>query len=135
MVFRGRRYRARRGPSCDLDGESFAAEVRILLLALGLPTTPHDPRAASGPMPPGAAAQQGPRAGRYERSSGSSAPQEGRVVLEAPQAGNRNRIHLPRKAWDEIVPVDHLRGPVVLPSSADRRCPQAMAPAALRRHT
>jgi len=99
-------------PSLSTASESFAGEVRSLLLVLGIPTTTRVTRSGWGAKPisqirirnlefvPGFTAAIGFISARKARACGE--------VL-AVQSGNRDYIQLPREVWNELVPAGHPR--------------------------
>ena len=94
-------------PSVTTASPSFATEVRSLMLVLGLATTTRETVSGWG----GAIYQVRMRnidhALRFDEFVGFISRRKNELVaeLDSPQAGNRDRIFLPRSAWDEIVPV------------------------------
>jgi len=103
-------------PSFATSSKSFAAEVRTLLLTLGIATTTRTTQSGWGGDSLQVRMRNVDHALRYDEMVGFLSDRKNRLVaeLESPQAGNRDRIHLPRSVWDEIVPVgSHFRSVVV----------------------
>ena len=99
-------------PSLSTASESFAGELRSLLLVLGIPTTTRVTRSGWGAKPisqirirnlefvPGFTAAIGFISARKARACGE---------ILAVQSGNRDYIQLPREVWNELVPAGHPR--------------------------
>jgi len=94
-------------PSVTTAKESFAAEVRTLMLALGLASTTRKTVSGFGGPVFQVRLRNIDHALRYDEMVGFLGDRKNALVaeLESPQAGNRDRIHLPRAIWDEIVPI------------------------------
>ncbi|HYN28481.1 MAG TPA: vitamin B12-dependent ribonucleotide reductase [Dermatophilaceae bacterium] len=98
-------------PSFATASESFAAEVRTLLLTLGFPTTTRTTQSGWG----GASHQVRLRNIRHAVGYGSRigfmGGRKASLLATADtasiQAGNRDRIHLSAEVWHEIVPIGH----------------------------
>ncbi|MDQ3592696.1 MAG: adenosylcobalamin-dependent ribonucleoside-diphosphate reductase, partial [Actinomycetota bacterium] len=93
-------------PSFSTACESFAAEVRTLLLALGLATTTRDTASGWGGPSYQVRLRNIDYALVYEERIGFMGVRKNELLpyLESPQAGNRDRIHLSREVWDEVAP-------------------------------
>jgi ribonucleoside-diphosphate reductase alpha chain len=99
-------------PSLSTASESFAGEVRSLLLVLGIPTTTRVTRSGWGAKPisqirirnlefvPGFTAAIGFISARKARAC---------IEVHSVQSGNRDYIQLPREVWNELVPAGHPR--------------------------
>jgi ribonucleoside-diphosphate reductase alpha chain len=99
-------------PSLSTASETFAGELRSLLLVLGIPSTTRVTTSGWGAKPisqvrirnlefvPGFMAAIGFISARKARACVQGSPV---------QSGNRDRIHLPLGVWDELVPAGHPR--------------------------
>ena len=107
-------------PSMATATESFAAEVRTLLLALGMASTTRATPSGWGGPSHQVRLRNIDHALRYDEIVGFLGDRKNALVaeLESPQAGNRDRIHLPRAVWDEIVPIGSTFRSVVVTSLA-----------------
>ncbi|MGL4742836.1 MAG: LAGLIDADG family homing endonuclease, partial [Dermatophilaceae bacterium] len=96
-------------PNVATASESFAAEVRTLMLTLGFPTTTRQSQSGWG----GTSHQVRVRNIRHAIAFGTRVGFMGGrkaallATTASAQAGNRDRIHLPREVWQEIVPIGH----------------------------
>ncbi|HEU0286658.1 MAG TPA: vitamin B12-dependent ribonucleotide reductase, partial [Nocardioidaceae bacterium] len=96
-------------PSVSTASRSFAAEIRTMLLALGLPTTTRETTSGWG----GAQHQLRLRnlryASEFDERVGFLSERKSRMLAAVPatQSGNRDRVHLPEQVWLELVPVGH----------------------------
>ena len=96
-------------PSVSTASRSFAAEIRTVLLTLGLPTTTRETTSGWG----GPQFQLRVRNLRYARAFeervGFLSERKARLgaAVPATQSGNRDRVHLPEQVWLELVPVGH----------------------------
>jgi ribonucleoside-diphosphate reductase alpha chain len=99
-------------PSISTASEAFAAELRSLLLTLGIPTTTRvtSSRWGAKPISQVRIRNLGFVLG-FTAAIGFISVRKARACVEATsvQSGNRDRIHLPREVWDELVPVGHPR--------------------------
>jgi len=102
-------------PSVSTSTESFAAEIRTLLLTLGMATTTRRTRSGMGSDIWQVRLRNTDHAIRYEETIGFIGARKAEQIVAAPQqTGNRDRIHLPRELWDLLVPAGHpMRGAVV----------------------
>ncbi|MDF2967841.1 MAG: nrdJ [Nocardioidaceae bacterium] len=93
-------------PSLSTSSESFAAEIRTLLLALGMGTTTRETVSGWGGPVFQVRLRNLDHAMAFEECVGFISGRKNALLpeVEAPQSGNRDRIHLPRAVWDEIVP-------------------------------
>ena len=105
-------------PSVSTSSESFAAEVRTILLALGLATTTRETVSGWGGPVFQVRLRNLDHAIAFDETIGFMGARKNALLpeLEPAQSGNRDRIHLPRKVWDELVPVGHERRNVVVTS-------------------
>ncbi|WFE24568.1 adenosylcobalamin-dependent ribonucleoside-diphosphate reductase [Solwaraspora sp. WMMD937] len=102
-------------PSVSTSAESFATEIRTLLLTLGMATTTRRTRSGMGSDIWQVRLRNTDHAIRYEETIGFIGARKAEQIVAAPQqTGNRDRIHLPRELWDLLVPAGHpMRGAVV----------------------
>ncbi|WP_370461413.1 LAGLIDADG family homing endonuclease [Micromonospora sp. Llam0] len=102
-------------PSVSTSTESFAAEIRTLLLTLGMATTTRRTRSGMGSDIWQVRLRNTDHAIRYEETIGFIGARKAEQIVAAPQqTGNRDRIHLPRELWDLLVPAGHpMRGAVM----------------------
>ena len=107
-------------PSVSTSSASFAAELRTLLLAVGLPTTTRETVSGFGGPIFQVRIRNLDHAAAYAEAIGFLSNRKARLVEEvfAAQSGNRDRIHLPREVWDTIVPIDSPLRSVVVSSLA-----------------
>ena len=94
-------------PSLTTASMSFAAEVRSLMLLLGLATTTRETMSGWGGGIYQVRLRNIDHALRFDEFVGFISRRKNELVaeLDSPQAGNRDRIFLSRSVWDEIVPV------------------------------
>jgi len=94
-------------PSLSTASTSFAGEVRTLLLALGMASTTRSTVSGWGGDMFQVRLRNLDHALRYDEFVGFMSDRKNALVaqLESPQAGNRDRIFLPRATWEEVVPV------------------------------
>jgi ribonucleoside-diphosphate reductase alpha chain len=94
-------------PSLSSASESFASEVRTVLLALGLGSTTRETVSGFGHPVFQIRLRNLDHAQRYGERVGFLGGRKSRLLsVAAPsQSGNRDRIFLPRSVWDEIVPI------------------------------
>lgn len=121
-------------PSFSTGTESFAAEVRTVLLALGMATTTRETVSGFGSAMFQVRMRNIEHAMAFDERVGFLSGRKNLLLpeLEPAQSGNRDRIHLPRAVWDELVPVGHERRNAVVNSL--RKCggvPRATAMALL----
>jgi ribonucleoside-diphosphate reductase alpha chain len=107
-------------PTLSTASESFAAEVRTVLLALGLATTTRETTSGWGGPLFQLRLRNLAHASRYADAVGFLGGRKERLLaaVSAAQAGNRDRIFLPRATWEEIVPVGSAYRSVVVSSLA-----------------
>ncbi|HEX4700759.1 MAG TPA: LAGLIDADG family homing endonuclease, partial [Pseudonocardiaceae bacterium] len=105
-------------PSMSTSSELFADDIRGLLLTLGLATTTRQTVSGWG----GAQYQIRLRNIDHALNFGELVGFVGErksaqlVAVESAQPGKRDRVHLPRAVWDELVPVGHQQRDLVLQS-------------------
>ncbi len=107
-----------RVPSFATSSESFAAEMRTLMLALGLVTTTRETVSGFGGLIHQVRLRNLDHALRFDELVGFMGSRKNALVaeVESPQAGNRDRIFLPRSVWDEVVPVGSTHRSVLVSS-------------------
>ncbi len=99
-------------PSLSTVSERFAADLRVVLLALGIPTTTRVTTSGWGDKP---MYQLRVRnldfVPTFDTAVGFISARKGRslAAVKSVQSGNRDRIFLPRSAWNDLVPVGHAR--------------------------
>ena len=106
-------------PSVTTASRAFAAELRTLLLTIGLATTTREMVGGFGGRPvPGAVAQHRPRprASMSGSASWAGARTSWSWSWSSVHAGNRDRITLPRPVWDAVWPRRRSTGNKVLSS-------------------
>jgi ribonucleoside-diphosphate reductase alpha chain len=93
-------------PSLSTSSATFAQEIRSLLLAFGLLTTTRTTRSGYGSNIYVIRLRNRDHAVRFKQSIGfMSARKSSLLAVEnSPQAGNRDRIYLPRPVWEALVP-------------------------------
>ena len=98
-------------PALSTASESFAAEVRTMLLALGVATTTRTTTSGWGGPQFQIRIRNTEHAIAYDEIAGFHSDRKNALLaeLDPTQAGNRDRIFLPREVWDELVPVGHER--------------------------
>ena len=94
-------------PSVSTSSSSFAAEIRTLLLAVGLPTTTRETVSGFGGPIFQVRVRNLDHAAAYGEAIGFMSERKARLIddVTASQSGNRDRIHLPRALWDALAPV------------------------------
>jgi ribonucleoside-diphosphate reductase alpha chain len=103
-------------PSVSTSSASFAAEIRTLLLAIGLPTTTRETVSGFGGPIFQVRVRNLDHAAAYGEGVGFISERKARLIedVTASQSGNRDRIHLPRALWDTLAPIgSDLRSVVV----------------------
>jgi ribonucleoside-diphosphate reductase alpha chain len=98
-------------PSFSTGTASFAAEVRTVMLALGLATTTRETVSGWGGPILQVRLRDLDHAMAFDEMIGFIGDRKNRLLPESEpaQSGDRDRIHLPRAVWDELVPVGHGR--------------------------
>jgi ribonucleoside-diphosphate reductase alpha chain len=111
-------------PSISTASAAFAAEVRTLLLALGMATTTRETVSGWGGKQFQVRLRNLDHAHTFDELVGFVGDRKNALLpeLEPAQSGNRDRIHLPRPVWDELVPVGHERRNVVVNSLRRTGC-------------
>jgi ribonucleoside-diphosphate reductase alpha chain len=96
-------------PSVATASESFADEVRTLLLALGLPSTSRHTPSGWGGTSTVVRLRNVKHAIQFNDRVGFLGRRTSELVSShaSPQSGNRDRIHLPEQVWLDLVPVGH----------------------------
>ncbi|HTC68661.1 MAG TPA: vitamin B12-dependent ribonucleotide reductase, partial [Acidothermaceae bacterium] len=107
-------------PSVSTSSASFAAEIRTLLLAVGLPTTTRETVSGFGGPIFQVRIRNLDHAAAYGEMIGFMSERKARLIddVVASQSGNRDRIHLPRALWDTLAPVGSDLRSVVMSSLA-----------------
>jgi ribonucleoside-diphosphate reductase alpha chain len=107
-------------PSLSTASDSFATEVRTVLLTLGLATTTRETTSGWGGPQFQLRLRNLDHAARYAELVGFLGGRKERLLAAvAPtQSGNRDRIYLPRAVWDQIAPVASAHRSVVVSSLA-----------------
>jgi ribonucleoside-diphosphate reductase alpha chain len=107
-------------PSLSTASASFADEVRTVLLALGMATTTRETVSGWGGPQYQLRLRNLGHAAVYGELVGFLGGRKSRLLgdVVATQAGNRDRIFLPRATWDEVVPVGAPYRSVVMSSLA-----------------
>jgi ribonucleoside-diphosphate reductase alpha chain len=103
-------------PSFSTASESFADEIRSLLLVLGLATTTRKTVSGYGGPISQVRLRNLDHAIMYDELVGFMGERKSRLLpeLEPEHGGKKDRIHLSRAVWDDLVPIGHrLRGLVV----------------------
>ena len=103
-------------PALSTSSNEFANEVRTVLLALGLASTTRETDSGWGGPVFQIRLRNVEHAISFEEVAGFIGNRKAMSLpeLEPTQSGNRDRIHLPRSVWDELVPAAHeLRNAVV----------------------
>ena len=103
-------------PSISTASAAFAAEVRTVLLALGLVTTTRETVGGRGGRISEVRLRNVDHAMAFEEIIGFLSERKNRPLpeLEPAQGGNRDHVHLPQPVWDELVPVGHDRRNAVM---------------------
>lgn len=95
-------------PSVSTATESFAAEVRTLLLTLGMATTTRQTTSGIGSTVWQVRLRNMEHALAFDEVIGFVGERKAHLlVVEPTQTGNRDRIHLPKALWDLLVPAGH----------------------------
>jgi len=96
-------------PSVSTASAPFAAELRTMLLALGLATTTRKTESGLGGTSYQVRLRNIDHALAFDEIIGFIGERKARLLAEvdSPQAGNRDRIHLAAAVWEEIVPIGH----------------------------
>ncbi|WBB57078.1 adenosylcobalamin-dependent ribonucleoside-diphosphate reductase [Verrucosispora sp. WMMD573] len=95
-------------PSVSTSTESFAAELRTLLLALGMATTTRRTTSGLGSDMWQVRLRNMEHALAFEEVVGFIGERKARLLVTEPtQTGNRDRIHLPEALWELLVPAGH----------------------------
>jgi ribonucleoside-diphosphate reductase alpha chain len=100
-------------PSVSTASETFADDVRAILLALGIPTTTRETVSGWGGPQFQVRIRNLSHAQQYARRVGFLGGRKAALLEEAGsrQSGNRDRIMLPAELWLDLAPVGHeLRG-------------------------
>nr|WP_230415825.1 vitamin B12-dependent ribonucleotide reductase [Micromonospora tarapacensis] len=104
-------------PSVSTSTESFAAELRTLLLALGMATTTRRATSGLGSDVWQVRLRNMEHALAFEEVVGFIGERKAQLlVVEPAQTGNRDRIHLPEAVWELLVPAGHELRDVVVQS-------------------
>ena len=105
-------------PSLSTASETFAGEVRTLLLTLGLASTTHETVSGWGGPIFQVRLRNIDHALGFDETIGFISGRKNALMpeLESEQAGKRDRIYLPRPVWDQIVPVGSSYRSVVVSS-------------------
>ncbi|SCL31689.1 ribonucleoside-diphosphate reductase class II [Micromonospora inyonensis] len=116
-------------PSLSTASEAFAAEVRTLLLTLGMATTTRQTTSGLGSDMWQVRLRNTVHAIVFEEIVGFIGERKaGLLVVEPTQTGNRDRVHLPAAVWDLLVPAGHeLRSPVTQSLRKTGGVPRAVA--------
>jgi ribonucleoside-diphosphate reductase alpha chain len=99
-------------PSLSTVSERFAADLRVLLLALGVPTTTRVTTSGWGGKPMHQVRVRNlDFVPTFDTAVGfiSSRKSRAMAAVRSVQSGNRDRILLPNSIWNELVPVGHRR--------------------------
>jgi ribonucleoside-diphosphate reductase alpha chain len=95
-------------PSLSTARESFADEVRTLLLALGMATTTRETIGGFGGPVYQVRLRNQEHAVAFDEIVGFLSDRKSELlVVEPSQTGNRDRVHLAAAVWRELVPVSH----------------------------
>lgn len=105
-------------PSFSTSSETFADEMRMLLLRLGLVTTTRVTKSGYGSTMYQVRLRNLDYAMKYRENVGFLSRRKNLLLQKAEcrQAGNRDRIYLPKQVWDELVPIGHRYRSVVISS-------------------
>ncbi|WP_232376226.1 vitamin B12-dependent ribonucleotide reductase [Amycolatopsis aidingensis] len=105
-------------PSLSTASESFADDVRSMLLPLGLATTTRVTESGWGGALHLVRLRNVDHALNFDELIGFISDRKSRlmVALEPMASAKRDRVYLPREVWDEIVPTGHPRRAAVLAS-------------------
>jgi len=93
-------------PSLSTSSAKFAQEIRSLLMAFGLLTTTRTTRSGYGSTICVIRLRNRDHAVRFNRCIGFMSTRKCALlaVENSPQAGNRDRIYVPRPVWEALVP-------------------------------
>ena len=121
-------------PTLSTASRSFASDVQVLALALGLPTTVRETVSGFGGPIFQLRLRNLEMASAYGEIVGFLSERKARMVAtEAPQTGNGDRIMLPSSVWDELVPLGHpLRNTVLQNGRRAGGVPRSIATAVYR---
>jgi ribonucleoside-diphosphate reductase alpha chain len=102
-------------PSISTATESFADEIRTLMLAMGMATTTRQTVSGFGGAIYQVRLRNQEHAIAFDEIVGFIGDRKANlVVADLGRTGRRDRVYLPRGLWDELVPVGHeLRGAAV----------------------
>jgi ribonucleoside-diphosphate reductase alpha chain len=105
-------------PSFSTSSETFADEMRMLLLKLGLVTSTRVTRSGYGSTMYQVRLRNLDYAMKFRQKVGFLSRRKSLLLQKAEciQAGNRDRIYLPKSVWDEVVPIGHCCRSVVISS-------------------
>lgn len=105
-------------PSFSTSSDQFADEMRALLLKLGLVTTTRVTTSGYGSIMYQVRLRNLDHAVQFRQNVGFLSRRKTSLLETATcrQAGNRDRIYLPRQVWDEVVPIGHPSRSVVISS-------------------
>ena len=123
-------------PSLATSSESLAQEVRSLLLEFGLLTTTRTTRSGYGSTIQVIRLRNRDHAVRFNRAVGFLSNRKAGLLAtsDSRQAGNRDRVYLPRHLWEETIPTNAPLRRLVISSIAkgggvSRRTAEAVAAA------
>jgi len=96
-------------PSVSTASELFADEIRAMLLPLGLATTTYETTSGWGGTQYQIRLRNVDHALAFDEIVGFLGERKSRLMveLEPRRSAKRDRVHLPREVWDELVPSDH----------------------------
>lgn len=116
-------------PSLSTSTEGFAAEVRTLLLALGMATTTRRTTSGLGSDVWQVRLRNTAHAIAFDEIVGFVGGRKADLIAsDMVQSGNRDRIHLPAAVWDLLVPAGHeLRSAVTQSLRKTGGVPRAVA--------
>lgn len=105
-------------PSFSTSSGQFAEEMRTVLLMLGLVTTTRVTSSGYGSTMYQVRLRNLDHAVRFNQKAGFLSQRKSGLLGAARcrQAGNRDRIYLPKQVWDEVVPIGHRYRSVVISS-------------------
>ncbi|WP_348651145.1 LAGLIDADG family homing endonuclease [Micromonospora sp. WMMD882] len=104
-------------PSLSTATETFAAEIRTLLLTLGMATTTRRTTSGLGSDVWQVRLRNTAHAIAFEEIVGFvGARKADLLVVEPTQTGNRDRVHLPAEVWELLAPAGHELRPAVTQS-------------------
>jgi ribonucleoside-diphosphate reductase alpha chain len=110
-------------PSVSTASESFAGEVRTLLLALGMATTTRETTSGFGGPIFQVRLRNVDHALRFDEGIGFISERKAKlmVVLEPSRSAKKDYVVLPRSVWEELVPAGHPARDAVLQSVRKQR--------------